>query len=333
LSDHWRTRAYILSITVGTLAAAVLFLAWLGALAAAGDGLVTLWWRTHTEVFAWLQAGRLREQAQMLSWSTWPLWPVALWALWDRRRRLRADASLIAAAGAVAALALFIATRDVNEIYALPLVLPLAILAGAGFTQLRRGAANALSWFGAMTFTLLGVLIWLGWFAMMTGVPAQISANFAKLEPGNMPHLSLAAVAVGLILTLAWAALLAWSERSPLKGAAIWAAGVTLVWGLAMTLLVEWIDYGKTYAPMATSLRAALPPGCVAGLNLGQAERAALDYHAGIVTQRLTPRNECRSLLVQGVASRPDRLEPGWRLAWEGSRPRERARFRLYVRS
>jgi 4-amino-4-deoxy-L-arabinose transferase-like glycosyltransferase len=334
LSDTWRTRAYLACVALATAIAALLFLAWLAALEALNSGLATEWWRVHTEVFAAPELIRLREQVQLLSWAVWPLWPVALWALWDRRRRLRSDSSLILAAGTVAALALFLATRDVNEIYAMPLMLPLAILAGAGFTQLRRGAANALMWFGAMTFCLLAGLAWLAWFAMMTGIPAQIAANIAKLEPGNVPRFSILAFALALALSLGWLGLLAWSRRSPLKGASIWAAGVTLVWGLAMTLLVGWIDYGKSYAHVAESLKvalAALPRGCVASRNLGPAQRAAFHYHAGIVTER-SSKSDCKLLLVQGLASRPDRTGPGWELNWEGSRPRDRERYRLYSR-
>jgi len=73
---------------------------------------------------------------------------------------------------------------------------------------------------------------------------------------------------------------------------------------------------------------------CIAGQNLGDAQRAAFDYHAGIVTERMQThaQTRCEALLVQGLGSRPDRLEGGWQKVWEGSRPRERERFRLYVR-
>jgi len=70
-------------------------------------------------------------------------------------------------------LRLLLFLSDPREVYALPLLLPLALLAGAGVPSLRRGAANALAWFGAMSAGLLGALMWLGWFAMMTGFSAD----------------------------------------------------------------------------------------------------------------------------------------------------------------
>jgi hypothetical protein len=65
---------------------------------------------------------------------------------------------------------------------------------------------------------------------------------------------------------------------------------------------------------------------------LGEAQRAVFDYHAGIVTQRLERRAEgrCPLLLVQARQGDSDRTGPGWKLLWEGSRPRDRERFRLY---
>ena len=107
-----------------------------------------------------------------------------------------------------------------------------------------------------------------------------------------------------------------------------------------MTLWLPWIDYGKTYAPMSASLSAALRKAnlparaCIASRGLGEAQRAALDYHAGIVTRRLevTPTVQCAALLVQAGVDAADRADAGWRRVWEGNRPRDRERYRLYVR-
>lgn len=336
LGEQWRTRRYAAGLLVALAATAAGVAAWLVILDTTGPHSISAWWLQQVDLHASPVPERLREQVQLLSWATWPLWPVALWALWDRRRRLKSDPCLVIAVGALAGLALFLATRNVSEILAKPIMMPLAILAGAGFTQLRRGAANAILWFGAMTFTILGGLVWLGWIAMMTGVPAQIANNFAKLEPGHVPRFDGPGFAIAVALTLLWLAIIGRSARSPLKGAPVWAVGVTLVWGLVMSLWVHWIDYGKTYEPVALSLKAAIPANtrCISGRNLGEAQRAAFHYHSGIVTQRLEihPKARCDAILIQGVGSRPDRLEAGWHRVWEGSRPRERERFRLYVR-
>jgi hypothetical protein len=109
-----------------------------------------------------------------------------------------------------------------------------------------------------------------------------------------------------------------------------------------MTLWIDWIDYGRTYRPVALALKRALPQGtgCIESRNLGEAQRAAFDYHAGVLTRRaeiLRPDihggGRCAVLLVQAHPDDEDRLRnSGWRRIWEGSRPRDKERYRLYVR-
>jgi 4-amino-4-deoxy-L-arabinose transferase-like glycosyltransferase len=229
-----------------------------------------------------------------------------------------------------------------REVNSLPLLLPLALLAGASVPLLRRGAANALAWFGGMTFSFFAGLVWLGWIAMMTGIPEQIQRNFAKLEPGHLPQFQWFSFMVAAAFTLAWLFILMRSERSPFRSITFWAAGVALLWTLIMTLWIDWIDYGKTYRPVALALKRALPPGtgCIESRRLGEAQRAAFDYHAGVITRRAEinrPENHggsrCPLLLVQAHPDDEDRLvSTGWRRIWEGNRPRDKERYRLYVR-
>ena len=340
LGRTWRSRDWLrlCAIVLATLATAMA--AWIAALRIDQPELPAAWIQAQANLFTQPSLARLPEQLKLLTWAAWPAWPLALWALWERRHRLSNDTLMPATAGALAALAAFVFASDVSEIALLPMLPPLALMAGAGVLSLRRGAMNGMAWFGAMTFTLLGGMVWLGWLAMMTGMPRQVALNFAKLEPGHVPRFSAIELATGLVLTLAWGYLILRSTRSPHKSATFWAGGVTFVWGLTMTLWLPWIDYGKTYAPVSASLSTAirrLPPAsatCIASRGLGEAQRAAFDYHARIVTQRLEihPRSNCPALLVQASAGDNDRVGPGWRRVWEGNRPRDRERFRLYVR-
>jgi len=61
-----------------------------------------------------------------------------------------------------------------------------------------------------------------------------------------------------------------------------------------------------------------------------------LDYHADIVTRRVEVfgTSRCPVLLVQ---SRPGDEDPtlsrDWKRIWEGNRPRDRERYRLYIRT
>ncbi|HKC45303.1 MAG TPA: glycosyltransferase, partial [Burkholderiales bacterium] len=74
---------------------------------------------------------------------------------------------------------------------------------------------------------------------------------------------------------------------------------------------------------------------CVESRGLGVSQRAALHYHAGLVTRRVEAHgwSDCPYLLVQidtrAPAAEP---EPPWKRVWEGRRPRDRERYRLYRR-
>ena len=63
------------------------------------------------------------------------------------------------------------ASADARELYALPLLLPLALLAVPAPATLRRGATNAWYWFSVMTWTFFIVVFWFYWSGLELGVP------------------------------------------------------------------------------------------------------------------------------------------------------------------
>ena len=299
-----------------------------------------LWWGTELAELRVVAGSPLAVWSflKLLVWFAWPALPLALWTLWRERHRLGEPRTLIPLTSFVLLLAVQSVFTEPRSLNLLPLLPPLVLLAAPATLSLRRGAANAFDWFGMMTFSLLAGLIWLGWAAMVFGVPPQIAKNLARLEPGFVARFSAPALAVSLILTFAWLWLIFASPRSPQRGTTHWAAGITLCWGLLMALWLPLIDYDRTYRPVALALKKALPeqPGCIAGRGLGSTQRAALHYFAGIQTLRDGGRGSasCRLVLVQGTTQK-EALPPGagWRKIWEGGRPSDRnERFRLYAR-
>jgi hypothetical protein len=191
---------------------------------------------------------------------------------------------------------------------------------------------------GGASFPLVGAgLIWLGYTALVTGWPSRIAANFARLEPGFVAQAHWGNFAIALAASLAWILVVARSERTPLRGIVHWCYGTTFVWLLLMTLWLPWIDYGRSYRPVALSLKAAMTAragsgnACVSTAPLGLAERASFAYFADIRFGEMA--ENCAWLLVQGARSDVTRAPTGMRLAWEGNRPGDRSeRFRLYQR-
>jgi len=324
----------------GALVIAPWLLAWPALLYARSPELYAAWLH-KTGLAALAHAPSLAAAGQQLgtlAWFAWPAWPIALWALWLYRRKPGSAAVALPLVALIAGLGLIVHTRAAGELPLLPLLLPLALLGAQVLSDLRRGAANALAWFGAMTFSLLGGLIWLGYLALQTGFPPRIAANAARIEPGFVSHFAWLPLIAAVAITLAWIALLLRSKNAAQRCVTFWAAGLALFWALAMLLWLPWIDYGKSYRPVARSLQASLPkhPGCIASRGLGEAQRAALDYHAGIVTQRLEirARRDCALLLVQENTRLPE-ASPGasWKKIWEGNRAGDRTeKLRLYAK-
>lgn len=329
-----------LALFGGLLLAAAIASLWLLPLYLKAPHYLAAWW--HAEITPFKQpmqtAKILRDYLDLLPWYAWPALPLAGWTLWSKRRLLRTPALALPLFGTLAILLGLCLTYEARSVSALLLLPPLVLLAVPGVSSLRRGAANAFDWFGMTTFTLLAGLIWVGWCAMIFGWPARLAQQVVRLEPGFTGSFSALPFLIALLATAAWGWLIATSPRSPFRGMTHWAAGVILFWLLAIALWLPWVDYGKTYRPLAASLSKALPTQrtCIAGASLADPLRASLDYFSGIVTIRsnLNAAKRCDWLLTQGTV-RSDENAPGtnWRKVWESNRPGDRnEKFRLYRR-
>lgn len=338
LSALGHARSYAIAVAIGLAVLAPFAIGWPAALAHQAPDYFAGWlaWQTAS-VHGPVSIASVLGLAKLLAWAAWPVWPLTLWASWAYRRHLRDPGFAVPFVGTLVALALLVLAGADREMEALAILVPLAIPAGSAAVALRRGAANALTWFSLMTFTLIAAVTWVMWFAMMTGVPERVARNVMKLVPGFVPQLEWVPLAAGVALTLGWLVLVTRCDRSTLRSIPFWTAGIALTWGLATTVWLSWIDHGKSYAGVGAALAKALPanPSCVESRGLGATQRAAFHYHAGLVTLRaeVHGRTKCPYLLVQSVAAKPA-VEPGreWRRVWEGGRPRDRERYRLYRR-
>ena len=273
----------------------------------------------------------------ILPWFAFPALPVALWTLWIRRKNLsRPEQSLPLVFFCLVFLMLPLAFAP-GEIPTLLLLPPLALLATPGALALRRGAANAFDWFAMSTLTLFICLIWLAWSAMALGWPAKLAQRVVILHPGFAGEFKLSAFIIGLLATFWWIWLIFTAPRSPYRSLTHWTLGLTTLWFLATSLILPWFDYGKTYRPVAQAVARALPDSstCLAERGLTDTQRASLAYFVGLeaVPVDSKPGKQCNWVLVTGD-TKPELAAPEgrWRLAWEGSRPGDREKFRLYRR-
>lgn len=314
--------------------------AWLIPTWQAEPALLAQWWQGNLANAA-LHAEKLRDAEALLGllgWFTWPLWPIAGWALWRERRQLAQARWRILCAAAALSLAMTLLTGPLRPANALPVLIPLALIAAAGVTTLRRGAANAFDWFAGMSFAAFALLVWLAWTSMTLAWPPGLTRHLDKIAPNFLLGDPLMPSLIGLALTAAWIARLATAKRSPYRGAISWATGMTMLWCLAVILLEPWFDHGKRYRPAVASLAAALAgetPTCLARINISRSLRVNLDYFAQLRTHPFAgPDGRCDWVLVYGE-QRPTALDSRWRERWHYQRGGgdKREDLRLYARA
>lgn len=346
-SPLWRTRAHVATAAVAIAVALPLAAWWPLALLERSPALLEAWtsaehWRDY---FAPAADGGFDPLyiAKNLPWLAWPAVPLVLWMLWIRGRGFNGGLSdagvVLPGVLALVILAGLALERDPRLISAMPLLVPLALLASIEVDSLKRGFSGALDWFGILTFGLTAILVWGVWIdSYLYGMSETTARLFRDTEVGFRPSFKLWAMLAALGMTILWVVMVRPARRSNRRAVLNWAIGVTLLWALVSTIWLPYIDSRRSYRVVAESLRAQLPPdACIASSNLGEAQRALLAYFAGITTQRVESGEGggCRYLLMQ--VNRPDLNAPaieGWKRVWEGSRRGDNTeRFVLFDRS
>lgn len=332
--SHWRTRSYGIVLSLSAIIASPLLIVWPALCWLNAPALFNTWWLGSLHEFSNYNHFYF---FRILAWYAWPALPIAIWGLWRFRDQLfnTPKFQLILTFFTVSLVIIGFGADD-REIYALPLLLPLTALAGGSVETLKRGAAGALDWFGLILFGMLGFLIWLGWVAMTTGWPAKLAERMQFLSGTIKGHFSwLAFIGAGAI-TLIWLLVTINAKRSNRAAITDWAVGITMAWSLLMTLWLPWIDSAKSYENMMLSLKKAMPRNyaCINSRNLGNAQRALLDYYTDIRPLALETGQmlDCDLYLIQDERGR-DKVNPGknWKLIWHGKRPTDRREsFRLY---
>ncbi|HEY7240742.1 MAG TPA: hypothetical protein VH600_16325 [Burkholderiales bacterium] len=331
----WRTRRAVVFLGVATAVAVTAGALWPVALARQAPEAFAQWWSLNVLPQPHIGAN-LRYFVNNGGWFAWPAWPLALWAAWSLRRRWREPQLFVPGLTVLVMLLALSVWGQPQTVTLLPLLAPFAMLAVHGVPSLRRGAAAALDWFGLVTFAFFGGLVWLGYIAMMTGLPPRIAHNVAKLAPGFVAEFNPFLFLVALALTATWLYLMFFTVYSPTRSIARWATGIVLLWGTFATLWMPWADHQKGYRSVALQLRSKIPVGttCMTQKGLGVPQAASLDYYGDIQPRAFDfgkPR-ECPLLLVQGNPQHEfDAPGPGWTKLADVGRPGDKnERFRLY---
>ena len=349
LGPKFRRRAYGVMLAVALVVAIALSAPWVVALYLRAPSLLHEWLATETlaEHIAFFNDVALADplyHARNLLWFAWPALPLIAWMVWTRARGFNGGLAQPAVQiPAVLALVIYVnllLTPEPRLIQALPLLVPLALLASLEVDSLARGFSAALDWFGILTFGLLAIVVWGIWVdARLNGMSPAIAALFRDTEVGFQPTFHLGSVIAAVFLTLLWVALVRPARRSNRRVLLNWAAGVALAWCLYSTIWLPYLDSRRSYRAMIEQLDAHLPArGCVASRNLGDPQRALLYYFAAIETVREETHpdadDRCGALLVQyGAVTGKAPARDGYRVEWEGGRRGDATeRYVLYMK-
>ena len=326
---------------LAALIASVLIVAWPLAVAISQPEYLTIWWQKEVADVT-PHAGhfqRLNVLANLIGWFSWPLWPIALWSLWRRRGNYLAFGHTLPLVALLATLLLVVMTGSMRPANMVPLLAPMVLIATAELCRLRRGATNAFDWFGVMTFSLLGLFLWLAWIAINFGWPLGLARNVTRLMPGFTPAWTWLELAIALALSIGWVTALIRVPFFQLRGAVHWAIGITLTWGLATTLWLSWFDHDKNYQSITTEfsdVASRTGEGCIAGLEFGEVQRAAFHYFgAPAIDVGRSAIQRCDRVLSYASARRAAPSPgAGWEKVWQKQRGRGRfqEQFALYKR-
>ena len=274
-----------------------------------------------------------------------PVVPLALAALaggaWRRWRDPRVALPMIFAGTGFAVLQ---SSATVRELYILPFIAPLALLAMQGVERLPRRLHASWDMASRVLFGSTAALAWIIWSIMSNPASTHASLHLLGrwLPLDWVLPVKAGLIAAALLMTFGWLWLLpVFKYTGKWRGVLSWCAGAMLAWGLVSTLLLPWLDYAKSYRSVFESLGAKIKVewndgDCMASTGLGESEAPMLYYYTGIEHQPTAnaATTECTWLIDQSRRDRTRAPAGEWRLFWSGARPGDTDEsLRVFVRA
>jgi hypothetical protein len=231
-----------------------------------------IWWSSQFQNWTLLRIlsaepnslGRLSSWFDEALWRWWPLWPIAIFGLWkNRSASLRRAPHWAVPLLLVVVIIVFGVLGPASwELQKFAPVIPLALIAAFSLLSLPRVAASLIDWFAVVLFTGLGIFIWLYWLALNFGLPTAFANRLPEVVRDlSGPAIHLHEILIGSLVTAAWIALVIWrigrGQPRLWRPVVLSAGGLTLVWGLLMTLWLPAIDRLQGQGAVAAGLNQA----------------------------------------------------------------------------
>lgn len=275
-------------------------------------------------------------------WFTLPLWPPVLALLGRRGLAARRDAAvaypvLVVAVG----MALLIMAAGQRELYMIPLLIPLAILAGIGLERLPGWADRLLRRLPLAAASAGLLVIWAAWAGWRFRFPHQLTERLDAFAPGLSEGTGALALAAAVLYTAGWVWLFLIKPGNRKHWALTWAGCLTAVWGTGMLLFMPILDYTNGYRATFAAMAEHLPADTGTRLDafrFGESQRAIFEYYFGrrariLHTAADLPDPDTDYLIAQNHR-RHERYDPGegWEILWQGTRPGDRKEWYVLYR-
>jgi 4-amino-4-deoxy-L-arabinose transferase-like glycosyltransferase len=335
-----RSRAFLRALALALLAFAPFALIWPIAFYLRSEALFKVWfWDNNVGRFFGFSVPDLGSENDkpLFIWRTlltvgFPVGPLAIAALasgaWRQWRDPRVGLPAIFAGTGLAVLQM---SATVRELYILPFIAPLTLVAMQAVERLPARVHLAWDWVSRVLFGSFAVLAWIVWSKMTDPVGTHgdlhLLGRWLPLD-WTMP-IKPGLICGALALTAGWLWLMPLMKHAgKWRGALSWCTGAIVAWGLVGTLLLPWVDAAKSYRSVFEALGARLnlvwnDGDCMASLGLGESEAPMLYYFTGILHVPTAAPNAsaCTWLIVQGRSAAP--INPGgdWTPFWSGARP------------
>ncbi|MDR1529341.1 MAG: hypothetical protein LBS40_02910 [Burkholderiales bacterium] len=307
---QWRCGAFGFTIIFAVVLTAISCAAWPALLYQRSPDLFAQWYDAQNIFASWsFSEVSIIENAgwllRNLLWLAWPAWPLAAWLIWIRMRGfhggLKTPAVILPMTMILVLLVHFLLIPEIRAIDSLFILVPFALLASEEVDSLPRSGSAGLDWFGILTFGLAAIALWLFWWdAYVNGLSSYAAELFRDAEAGYQPSFRLRGASVSLFLTILWIMLVRPARQSSRRAVLNWAAGMMLIWGMVSTIWMPYLDSRRSYQVVADMLHPYIEVGCLAGQNIGDAQRAIFYYYAHAETRNdVAALAACPLLLVQ----------------------------------
>ena len=243
ISPLYRTKHFLVSISIAFVIALPLISIWPFFLYTTDPILFFEWLNIYNfermrDIFIISSKDRFFYYIGILPWFSWPAWPFAIWALWiSRGQGFQRREIQLPIVTFISILFFLTLSGKGREILALPLLIPLSLLASISFRNIPRGATNAFYWFGLVVSIFTVILCWICYSAIELQHPRWLGDIFLKYQPFYKSNPTPQQIIGGALGTTVWIALIFNLKKFAERSAIVWTTSITIGWFLVVVLL------------------------------------------------------------------------------------------------